>query len=282
QCGLVDADAALLNNGKVLIAGGDYIVFLGQSSPQAFLFNPTTATFSQTVPMNVARELPGIVKLPNGDVLLAGGLTGAAAACAATPSTPVAFTTNSSAEVYDPTVPSWTLTSGSTATPGAAGGMTVKRIAAGSLFTTGTDSGLAIFAGGIDAETTNGSTPNFPTCESTTNIHQTTQTATDLYDPTTTVFTATTGALNQSRGGYGFGILNAGSNSGDLVVIGGECAVGSLSSAAIGSAEAGTLCGTAAQTDYYELFNPSTGTWTVGMAATPPTPANSPTSALLP
>ena len=59
QCGLVDADAALLNNGKVLVAGGDYIVFLGQSSPQAFLFNPSTATFSQTVPMNVARELPG-------------------------------------------------------------------------------------------------------------------------------------------------------------------------------------------------------------------------------
>ena len=234
QCGLVDADAALLNNGKVLIAGGDYIVFLGQSSPQAFLFNPSTATFSQTVPMNVARELPGIVKLPNGDILIAGGLTGAAAACAATPATPMAFTTNSSAEVYDPTVPSWTLTTGSSATPGAAGGMNVKRIAAGSLFTSGTDSGMAIFAGGIDAETTNGSTPNFPTCESTTNIHQTTQTATDLYDPTTTVFTAT-GALHQSRGGYGFGILNGGSNSGDLVVIGGECAVGSLASAAIGT-----------------------------------------------
>ena len=242
QCGLVDADAALLNNGKVLIAGGDYIVFLGQSSQQAFLFNPSTATFSQTVPMNVARELPGIVKLPNGDILLAGGLTGAAAACAATPSTPLAFTTNSSAEVYDPTVPSWTLTTGSSATPGAAGGMTVPRIAAGSVFTSGTDSGLAIFAGGIDAETTNGSTPNYPTCESTTNIHQTTQTATDLYDPTTTAFTAT-GVLHQSRGGYGFGILNVGTHSGDLVVIGGECAVGSLASAAIGSSEAGTLCG---------------------------------------
>ncbi len=76
QCGLVDADAALLNGGKVLVAGGDYIVFLGQSSPQAFLFNPSTATFSQTVPMNVARELPGIVKLPNGDVLIAGGSDG--------------------------------------------------------------------------------------------------------------------------------------------------------------------------------------------------------------
>ena len=280
QCGLVDADAALLNNGKVLVAGGDYIVFLGQSSPQAFLFNPSTATFSQTVAMNVPRELPGIVKLPNGDILLAGGLTGAAAACAATPATPVAFTTNSSAEVYDPTVPSWTLTTGSSATPGAAGGMSVKRIAAGSLFTTGTDSGLAIFAGGIDAETTNGSTPNYPTCESTTNIHQTTQTATDLYDPTTTAFTAT-GALNQSRGGYGFGILDSGSHSGDLVVIGGECAAGSLASAAIGSMEAGTLCGSAAQTDYYELFSPSTGTWAVGASAPASTPANSPASALL-
>ncbi len=283
QCGLVDADAALLNNGNVLVAGGDYIVFLGQSSQQAFLFNPSTATFSQTVPMNVARELPGVVKLPNGDVLLAGGLTGAAAACAATPATPVAFTTNSSAEVYDPTVPSWTLTTGSSATPGAAGGMTVKRIAAGSLFTTGTDSGLAIFAGGIDAETTNGSTPNFPTCESTTNIHQTTQTATDLYDPTTTAFTAT-GALNQSRGGYGFAILGSSAKfPDDLVVVGGECAVGSLASAAIGSAEAGTLCGSSAQSDYYELFSPSTGLWTVGTAAIPTgyTPANSPASALL-
>jgi len=281
QCGLVDADAALLNNGKVLVAGGDYIVFLGQSSPQAFLFNPSTATFSQTVPMNVPRELPGIVKLPNGDILLAGGLTGAAAACAATPATPTAFTTNSSAEVYDPTVPSWTLTSGSSATPGAAGGMNVKRIGAGALFTTGTDSGLAIFAGGIDAETTNGSTPNFPTCESTTNIHQTTQTATDLYDPSTTVFTAT-GALNQARGGYGFGILNTGSHSGDLVVVGGECAVGSLASAAIGTSRAANLCGMSAQTDYYELFSPGTGAWTVGTSAPASTPANAPASALLP
>jgi len=217
---LVDSVAALLQNGKVIVTGGDYIVFLGQSSPQTFLFTPSTATFSQTVPMNVARELPGILTLPSGNVLVAGGLTGAAAACVSTPANPVAFTTNSSAEVYNPTIPSWTLTTGSSATPGAAGGMTVPRIAAGSLFTTGTDSGLAIFAGGIDAETTNGSTPNFPTCEPVTNIHQTTQTATDLFDPSTTVFTAT-GVLHQSRGGYGFGILNSGPKSGDLVVVGG-------------------------------------------------------------
>jgi hypothetical protein len=281
QCGLVDSSAALLNNGRVLVTGGDYIVFLGQSSPQAFIFNPATATFSQTVPMHVPRELPGILTLPSGDVLVAGGLTGAAAACAATPANPVAFTTNSSAEIFNPAVPSWTLTTGSSATPGAAGGMTVKRIAAGALFTTGTDSGLAIFAGGIDAETTNGSTPDFPTCETVLNIKQVTQTATDLFDPSTTVFTAT-GALHQSRGGYGFGILNAGSNSGDLLVVGGECAVGSLASAPIGSSTASTLCGPAAQTDYYELFSPSTGAWTVGASAPASTPANAPASALLP
>ena len=139
--------------------------------------------------------------------------------------------------------------------------MNVKRIAAGSLFTSGTDSGLAIFAGGIDAETTNGSTPNFPTCEGVTNIHQSTQSATDLYDPTTTAFTAT-GVLNQSRGGYGFGIINGGAHAGDLVVIGGECAAGSLASWAIGSSGA-TACDASAQTDYYELYSPSTGFWTV-------------------
>jgi len=280
QCGLVDSSPALLNNGEVLVAGGDYIVFLGQSSPQAFLFNPSSATFTETVAMNVARELPGIVALPNGKVLVAGGLTGAAAACAATPTTPFAFTTNASAEVFDPTVPSWTLTSGSSATPGAAGGMNVKRIASGELFTTGTDSGLAIFAGGIDAETTDGTTPNFPTCEPVTDIHQLTQTATDLYDPSTTAFTAT-GALHQSRGGYGFGILNAGANAGDLVAIGGECAANSLSSWAIGSSSSSS-CDAAAPTDYYELFNPGTGTWTLGASAPASTPANAPASALLP
>jgi hypothetical protein len=283
QCGLVDADAALLNNGKVLVAGGDYVTFLGQSSPQAFLFNPATATFSQTVPMKVARELPGIVTLPNGDILITGGLTGASAACAATPGTPTAVTTNSSAEVYDPTIPSWTLTTGSSATPGAAGGMHAKRIAAGSLFTTGTDSGLAIIAGGIDAETTNGATPDFPACETVTNLHQTTTATSDLFDPTSTVFTATTGLLHLARGGYGFGILKGGSNAGDLVAIGGECTnntTPSLASAAVGSAEAATVCGTSG--DYYELFSPSTGMWTVGAAAAASTPANAPASALLP
>ena len=37
-----------------------------------------------------------------------------------------------------------------------------------------------------------------------------------------------------------------------------------------------------AKTDYYELFSPSTGTWTLGASAPASTPANAPASAVLP
>ena len=47
QCGLVDSSPALLNSGSVLVTGGDYLTFLGQSSPQTFIFSPSTATFSR-------------------------------------------------------------------------------------------------------------------------------------------------------------------------------------------------------------------------------------------
>jgi len=41
------------------------------------------------------------------------------------------------------------------------------------------------------------------------------------------------------------------------------------------------LCGSTGQTDYYELFSPSSGTWTLGTVGTGLDPANSPASALL-
>ena len=290
-CGLVDSAALLLNDNTVLIAGGDYLQFLGQSSQQAFIFNPAGATWTQTAPLNVPRELPGQAKLLSGKVLLAGGLTSAAAACVGTGtppgSTPVAFTSNSSAEVYDPVAHTWTLTTGSSMTPGVAGGMSVPRIATLESFTSGTDSGMVIAAGGVDAETTDGAGTNtFPTCEPVTNITQTTQIATDLFNPTTTAF-APTGPLNQDRLGYASAILNSGTHSGDLVVFGGACGTvpPSLASVVIGTASAGSQCdggkGTAT-TDYYEFFNPSTGTWTVGTATTPATPASAPDFSLLP
>jgi hypothetical protein len=282
-CGLVDSASVLLNDGTALMTGGDYVQFLGQSSQQAFIFVPVYdggPSWAQTNPMNVPRELPGSVKLPSGEVLVSGGLTGAALTCLATPTTPIALTTNSSAEVYDPVAHTWTLTTGSVATPGAAGGMSVARLASDELFTVGPLAGTVITAGGVDVET---SSP-FPACNAITAITQTTQTATDLYDPTTTVFTPT-GALNQDREAYASAILNSGPNSGDLAVFGGACGNGTLSSWVIGTAAAGTACdggaGTAA-TDYYELFNPATATWTVGAAAEPATPANGTSFSLLP
>src|SRR5208283_5225107 len=58
QCGMVDQGAALIPNsgGKVLLAAGDYIEFLGESSFQAFIFNPATQTFSATGSLNIPRE----------------------------------------------------------------------------------------------------------------------------------------------------------------------------------------------------------------------------------
>jgi hypothetical protein len=289
QCGVVDSVAALLDDTSVLVTGGDYLAFLGQSSPQAFIYVPGTATWAQTAPMNVARELPGIVKMPSGEVLIAGGVTSAAAACigSGTPpgSTPAAFTSNFSAETYDPVAHTWTLTPGSSATPGAAGGMSVARVATVERFLVGPDAGLAIAAAGVNARTTDGAgTDPFPTCEPVTNIAQTTQSATDLFDETTDLFTAT-GALNQDRAAYASAILNSGAHSGNLAVYGGDCGNGTLASWVIGTAAAGTNCaggvGTGL-TDYYEFFNPATGLWTVGAAATPATPTAGSAYTLLP
>ncbi len=308
QCGLVDSVATLLGSGLipggVLVTGGDYITFLGQSSPQAFVYAPYYILggpfWAASSPMNVARELPGITILPSGKVLVACGLTAEGGACvglpagctgAGTPSScctapgvglscgPVSLITNSSAEVFDPTTFAFTLTTGSSATPGAAGGMNQARVAAAELFTSGNDAGHAILAGGVDV-----TTPSFPACSATTAIAQATQTATDLFDPATTLFTID-GALNTDRSGYGFAILGniTGVNSGDLVVVGG------LSSTPIGSGAATTFCGAASYTtNYYELFNPGKGPgkgfWTVGVSLPPVgyTPANAPASALLP
>ena len=293
-CGLIDSGAALLGSSAgvpfgVVVAGGDYLQFLGQSSQQSFVYVPGYdggPFWFQTNPLNVPRELPGTTNLASGDVLMAGGITAASGACVGTGSppgsTPVAITTNSSAETFNPSTFAWTLTTGSSSTPGAPGGMSVARAASAELFTSGADAGMAISAGGVDAET-----PNFPNCSAVTSITQTSQTATDLFSESGGGTFTATGALNQDRFGYAAAILNFGANSGNLVAIGGACGNGSLASAPIGTPTAGGLCaggsGTG-QTDYYELFNPTTGVWTVGPSAPPAgyTPANTPASAVLP
>lgn len=93
--------ATILNDGKVLIAGGGgAAVFSGLSSAE--IYDPATGTFSVTGSMNAARQGQTATLLNNGAVLIAGGIN----------SNPLA-----SAELYDPIKGTFTVT----------GSMTVAR-----------------------------------------------------------------------------------------------------------------------------------------------------------
>jgi hypothetical protein len=81
--------AVLLNNGKVLIAGGND----GTSDlSSAEIFDPTNNTFAATLSMSTARQLARAVLLNDGTVLVVGGGTS---------------TILSSAERFNPAGPSW-------------------------------------------------------------------------------------------------------------------------------------------------------------------------------
>ena len=309
QCGLIDSAATLLTTGlapgAVLVTGGDLVEFFAESSTQSFVYipyydspgpNPPAGTpyWAPVFTLNTAREAPGIATLPSGDVLVAGGLTATSADCvglpagctgAGTPNPcctgpaagstcgPIEFTTSKTAEIFDPMTFMWTAVTAP---------MSAKRVAPIEQFTGGTDAGKAILAGGVDYEAGAGTS-----CVATTSILQTTQSSTDLFTenvttPASSTFTAT-GALNADRGNYAVAVLNSGSHSGDLAVFGGLCAEGGLTSAPIGTSTGENKCAGSAKykNDYYELFNPTAGTWSVGTATTPATPAAGPASGLL-
>jgi len=282
ECGMVDQGAALIPNdsGKVLIAGGDILAFLGASSNVAFLFDPATQTFTRTGSMANARELFPLVALDTavpatgnpllGDVVAYGGIQATSSVCLTTPATPVLATTLNSAEVYNPTLGTW---SAATNTMG------VKRTTPGTLIKMGSLTGEVILPGGVDVEA--GTMPS--TCAATTQIKQGAQSETDLYDPTVGAggtFTAT-GSLNQAREGQAQEVIGAGADVTDILAAGGACTTPtpSLQSAVIGTAGADTVCGTlgthAASMDYSELYNQGTHLWTVGPAnPASPTPVN--------
>ena len=90
--------ATLLPNGKVLVAGGavgNYPNVTNLSSAE--LYDPVAGTWTLTGALHTARGDDTATLLPNGKVLVAGGITG---------------TTNilSSAELYDPSNGTWTVT----------------------------------------------------------------------------------------------------------------------------------------------------------------------------
>lgn len=85
--------ATLLQNGQVLVAGGD-------TFGTAELYNPATGTWTATGSMNTARSGNTATLLGNGKVLAAGGFFGVY---------PVNHSL-SSAELYDPATGVWTTT----------------------------------------------------------------------------------------------------------------------------------------------------------------------------
>src|SRR5689334_17614778 len=88
--------ATLLQNGKVLVAGGQDA---GGVLASAELYDPATGSWSATGSLHTGRKWHTATLLPNGKVLIAAGFDNNAN-----------FNGLVSAELYDPTTGQWTLT----------------------------------------------------------------------------------------------------------------------------------------------------------------------------
>ncbi len=125
-----NAGAMLLPNGSILIAGGCVGNCLGATTATAELYNSVSATWSRTASMLKARTYFSMVRLANGNVLVAGGCTALNAnGCSGV---------TAAAEIYSSSSGKWTAT----------GSMTAAR---GNLTATLLPNGNVLVAGGINA-----------------------------------------------------------------------------------------------------------------------------------
>src|SRR5262249_20124323 len=95
-----DHSATLLPNGKVLVAGGLTQIVTYLTTNTAELYDPSTGRWSATGSLSTARHYQTATLLPDGKVLVAAG-SGA---------NNVSNTPLNTAELYDPSIGTWSLT----------------------------------------------------------------------------------------------------------------------------------------------------------------------------
>ena len=157
--------ATLLNDGQVLVAGGDNGTTADLASAE--LYDPSTGTFSATGNMTDARFSHTATLLSNGQVLVAGGYGAPSSSCEQSP-------VWNAAELYDPTTGAFSAT----------GSMTTPRY----LHTaTLLSNNLVLFAAGNMGPTFN------PDCGIE---YPPTLNSAELYDPVAGTFTATASLLS--------------------------------------------------------------------------------------
>jgi hypothetical protein len=171
------ATATLLPNGEVLIAGGFSDMVNFQSGPfqvtlsSTEIYDPVANTFAASTPsMNQARMLATATLLPNGKVLIAGGFNVTVDSAGVVRNTPL-----SSTEIYDPATNTF-----AASTPS-------MNQARGNATATLLPNGKVLVAGGVDVR------------EACINCSSTA--STEIYDPATNTFAASTPSMNQARAG---------------------------------------------------------------------------------
>jgi N-acetylneuraminic acid mutarotase len=100
----VDHTATLLPNGKVLVVGGLSAPFPSSSLASAELYDPTTNAWTPAARMSAGRSRHTATLLPDGRVLVVGGLSVTLRDGGVFPNQPV------SAEIYNPLTNSWSAT----------------------------------------------------------------------------------------------------------------------------------------------------------------------------